>query len=291
MLVRAVEDPKPEAMMPIAVACPYCSLTQTVSEDLSGFEVGCRDCNRVVRVPLMLIGEPSGTDGKARLKSLVDWLSAEYVLDWYANGGTAILIRTGFVCLKIFSAIIILEVLSICIIGWSTEAAHDVATRHLAWFGAIFAAVYLGLYARFSSQWTYLAGLYNQIMATQSVGGIDRSIMALWKAGFIADACELHLAFKTIFATAIYCMLVEEREVRCNFVEDTHKWKGRVPEFIRRLEHALGVEPSKEGEAEALVAECEGKDEQAELGIEPRIRRTPPNRSASKRRGRRGRKG
>jgi hypothetical protein len=36
----------------------------------------------------------------------------------------------------------------------------------IGWIGAIFAAVYAALYARFASQWSYLAGVYNQMRQT-----------------------------------------------------------------------------------------------------------------------------
>ncbi len=35
-------------------------------------------------------------------------------------------------------------------------------------FGAIFAAVYFALYARFASQWSYLANLYNKIKEAET---------------------------------------------------------------------------------------------------------------------------
>lgn len=69
--------------------------------------------------------------------------------------------------------------------------------------GATFGATYAALYTRFSSQWTYLAGLYNQLMATQAHAPIDNDperagIYLAWEAAFIEDADDLHLSTKPI---------------------------------------------------------------------------------------------
>src|SRR5438046_3051938 len=62
--------------------------------------------------------------------------------------------------------------------------------------GVLFAGAYTAFYARFASQWSYLAGVYNQIMAAQ-VRGIPtdpagQNAFDAWQAGFIEDAEELH---------------------------------------------------------------------------------------------------
>ncbi len=68
---------------------------------------------------------------------------------------------------------------------------------------AVFGGVYLALYARFSSQWAYLASLYNQIKQTEATAGVNVDVLASWKAGFIEDAENLHLACKSSFAPVI----------------------------------------------------------------------------------------
>ena len=70
--------------------------------------------------------------------------------------------------------------------------------------GAIFAATYAGLYAKFASQWTYLASLYNQIKAAECSAGCDAKPLAQWKAGYLEDALELHLALKPNVASIIH---------------------------------------------------------------------------------------
>jgi len=77
-------------------------------------------------------------------------------------------------------------------------------SKSIPTFGAIFAACYVALYSRFSSQWTYLANVYNQIKAAETSAETDKKILiAEWKAGFIEDALTLHLAYKPIFSATI----------------------------------------------------------------------------------------
>ncbi len=78
----------------------------------------------------------------------------------------------------------------------------EIATS-LPVFGAIFAAVYFALYARFSSQWTYLSNLYNKIKETEARTCQEicsASVIAAWKADFLEDADDLHLSTKPVFA-------------------------------------------------------------------------------------------
>lgn len=76
------------------------------------------------------------------------------------------------------------------------------------WFGAIFAAAYVALYTRFSSQWLYLANLYNHIFEAEArtagePSGQAAPVLAQWKAGFIEDAEELHLSTKGLFVSVV----------------------------------------------------------------------------------------
>ena len=63
--------------------------------------------------------------------------------------------------------------------------------------------MYAALYSRFASQWTYLAGVYNQIKMAESRTDRDPRKIAEWKAGFIVDAEELHLVRKPLFAEVV----------------------------------------------------------------------------------------
>ncbi|MGH9256831.1 MAG: hypothetical protein ACRD3C_19900, partial [Vicinamibacterales bacterium] len=88
----------------------------------------------------------------------------------------------------------------------------------LPWFGAVFAGMYTALYARFASQWGYLAGVYNQIKAAECRGQCDANALAEWKAGFIEDAQELHLATKPAIAS-ILSVWGRQPNVKAKFIE------------------------------------------------------------------------
>jgi hypothetical protein len=83
--------------------------------------------------------------------------------------------------------------------SWNELGAQTLA--HVTWIGAIFATVYALLYSRFASQWTYLAGVYNQIKAVQLRDQVNGTVLAEWKAGFIEDCDDLHLLRKPMFAS------------------------------------------------------------------------------------------
>ena len=132
-------------------------------------------------------------------------LSCEWLLDSVPNGGAVILLRTLVIALG-------LDVIAAVAVGFLDPTHGGIVTlpflrRELAdklpWFGAIFAVVYAALYTRFASQWTYLAGVYNQIKAAEARNDCDPAKIAEWKAGFIIDAHELHLAQKPLFAEII----------------------------------------------------------------------------------------
>jgi hypothetical protein len=89
--------------------------------------------------------------------------------------------------------------------------------------GAIFAGVYAALYSRFVSQWNYLASFYNQLMhtlVTHTREGRDEEQLIQWKASFVEDAYELHLACKPIFAPMVKSLL-EDSDVRAAFRDST----------------------------------------------------------------------
>ncbi len=89
--------------------------------------------------------------------------------------------------------------------------------EHLPWFGVLFGGIYVALYSRFSSQWSYLASLYNSLMQLECQAPrselkegakLERRAMA-W-AAFIDDAWTMHLAAKPSFSSAIRALLSEE---------------------------------------------------------------------------------
>lgn len=163
----------------------------------------------------------------------VYWLSAEWILENRPNGGGVIAFRAVWISGLFYLVAAALH--SWALSGWSLQFSGAAMGKEigdtLPWFGAMFAAVYAALYTRFSAQWSYLSGVYNQIMATQSQiesDGRDPNTLnkiCLWKAGFAEDADDLHLATKRMFATAVRAVLEDER-VAAAF--DAHTKGGRT---------------------------------------------------------------
>jgi hypothetical protein len=179
-------------------------------------------------------------------KGLIWFASADWMLRGRANGGTVILGRTIFVTAEIFLIAQFLHEISrpdvVLQPSWSRFLC--LVHQHLTWLGAIFGAVYAALYTRFASQWSYLAGLYNQIMEVQSSMNsedINAEKMAMWKAGFLVDADDLHLAYKPMFAGLVRQFLIDDG-IRDVFVE--LNGEERADRLLAGANKALGKEPS-----------------------------------------------
>lgn len=187
-------------------------------------------------------------------RSLVRAVSFEFLLRpaETSNGGGIILLRT------ISSS----TVLYIVVLGL-TQAIDPSRTwqpdwlefrlallDHITWFGAFFAGIYASLLARFGSQWQYLAGLYNQIMAVEARTASDplaKPVIAQWKAGFLHDAFDLHLASKPLFVSVVRRWAKDEA-VREHFIRTTPHGEER----LRRLEalrNYPGLPPEETGTA------------------------------------------
>ena len=137
----------------------------------------------------------------------VTFLSFEWILTTTKrpNGGDIVFLRATLVAVVVYALSIATKH------GLDPDRTSDFSGQALAAeiaaslpvFGAIFAAVYFALYARFSSQWTYLSNLYNKIKETEARTCTDdcsTNIIAAWKADFLEDADDLHLATKRVFA-------------------------------------------------------------------------------------------
>lgn len=98
------------------------------------------------------------------------------------------------------------------------EAAKQVKKFGLVYVG-ILAAVYTALYARFSSQWHYLADVYNQIKSVRANEPVNARQVEEWKAAFIEDADTLHLVNKPLFASIVSAM-GQEPKVLLHLLED-----------------------------------------------------------------------
>lgn len=136
----------------------------------------------------------------------MDWLSGQWILDRMgANGGEVVALRAAFVTLMFV----------VCSIGMQAWVDPDrigpptlIGLREQlmdlsSWIAAFFGAVYLALYSRFVSQWSYLANVYNQIKQAEAADGCKELVIAEWKAGFLEDAEHLHLVAKVSLAPII----------------------------------------------------------------------------------------
>ena len=128
----------------------------------------------------------------------------------HANGGTVIFLRSLLAASVAFAAALIAVNALDPSLSWRFDLhqlEHQLIDRGPRWFGAVFAATYAALYARFASQWNYVAGLYNRIKEAECRRTENPKkrwlAMSQWKAGFIEDADDLHLATKPMFAAVI----------------------------------------------------------------------------------------
>lgn len=153
-------------------------------------------------------------------------LSGEFFLKPRPNGGGVVLARS--ICVTFLLYIVALAAKSstdLCAtLSFSfVELQHDVNDT-IPWAGAIFAGVYAAFYARYSSQWSYLASTYNQLMAakssmSQEVASGNQPLIS-WQAGFVSDAYTLHLDRKPIYMGVIAHLLADENikaEILNNF--------------------------------------------------------------------------
>jgi len=147
-------------------------------------------------------------------KTFTHYFSGEWLLKISgANGGGVILSRSLLVALQLTVVTLISRNL---IDPDLTQCCsyYDFAKQTIEiapWFAAAVGAVYAALYARFSAQWSYLAGVYNQIKQSEvelygagSVKGEALIKLAEWKAGYIEDAHNLHLHAKESVAATIH---------------------------------------------------------------------------------------
>lgn len=173
---------------------------------------------------------------------MISLLSGEWILTRLGldNGGDVVFYRAFWTAIWMFALTLVTQNAIDPSKVWIFDAAQlqrDVADR-LPWFGAIFAAAYAAYYARFSSQWNYLANLYNLIKAAE-VNGVDSAgAMAQWKAGFIEDADDLHLATKRMFAYVIRAW-ADDPDVKSEFIGYTVGHERRLRRLLKRVRAAI----------------------------------------------------
>ena len=181
------------------------------------------------------------------LNKTSELLSAEWLLYWMPNGGGAVFYRSLFITVITYSvAIGILSSTgenSSFSFSWNQLLVEIHQT--VPWIGAIFSGAYIALYARFSSQWSYLTDLYNQQMAVALTleeshfegGSIKSESYARWQAAFVEDAICMHLATKQGISNLIYDLLNDEN-VRQNLDEEIGG--TNVSSLIEKLEKLKG---------------------------------------------------
>ena len=184
---------------------------------------------------------------------LVGFVSGEKpFLEWWGkpNGGTVVFLRSLWVTVFVYFLALGLRSFNA---KWpwcfdKSQYFRDLPET-LPWVGATFAFAYLALYSRFASQSTYLAGVYNQIMATRAqIRGmapteaqrdLDSNVtLAGWSAGFIEDALEMHLATKKLFSVTVWLML-KDPKIYNQFVQSTVDGRKRAQELRRALKKAI----------------------------------------------------
>lgn len=179
-------------------------------------------------------------------ESFVCVLSGEWVLSYYPNGGTAVFLRTTFVTTLVFGTTFLLRARlapgATAALDW--DGFRLTLEETMPWAGAIFAGVYVAFYTRFSTQWGYLANLYNQIMAMAcTLDSSDEDAMGpmrKWKAGFIEDAYELHLYKKEMFA-AVVCSLLSCADIRQCFVDTVADSSKKLTDMEQYFAKAFGI--------------------------------------------------
>lgn len=142
-----------------------------------------------------------------------------FSLEWFLgpqtpNGGAMVLARAIGIALELTALTLlvwnVLDPARAFVFSWTAlwQDLQDLAP----WFAGATGGIYAALYARFSAQWSYLAGLYNQIKQAEIEllsqqppdSPAARLTLAQWKAGYIEDAQELHLHTKSNVAAIIY---------------------------------------------------------------------------------------
>lgn len=172
--------------------------------------------------------------GKIGQIDVISLISAEWLLKTMDNGGAAIAFRSLFISLILFFVSLIIFNYFDNGFEFSADQLRVNVKDKMAWFGAFYGSSYVALYTRFSSQWSYLANLYNLIKQTSCNKGLNEDVMAEWKAGFIEDAEYLHLANKANFASIIYEWCKDE-EVKSKYIEYTPGGEKRFASLQNKI--------------------------------------------------------
>jgi hypothetical protein len=205
--------------------CPFCK-----QNDVAADATRCQHCTGDIGMHELL---NSG---------VIEFVSGEFFLNNRPNGGTVIVFRSLWGATGAYLVALLFKAAIAPAHQWhfDVDAARSLVAETLPWWGAMFAGLYAAFYARFSSQWTYLADVYNQLMAA-SLGASSPSpspdqqrVLDTWWAGFLEDAQELHLATKPMFAGVIRSV-IRRQGVRQAFIDGTAGGASR----LARLEYSV----------------------------------------------------
>lgn len=165
----------------------------------------------------------------------ISFLSGEWMLsNGRPNGGDVVVFRTLWV------GVLLIGVLA-TIRATSSAPCSTIEFIRATWTAAlkmlrepegplIFGVVYAALYARFASQWAYMANLYNLIKQTEVTAPVPTNgakALSQWKAGFIEDALAVHMATKPTIAGVIRAWYAEP-DVKAAFERHTSHHHSKV---------------------------------------------------------------
>lgn len=173
--------------------------------------------------------------------------TGEWVLTRFQipNGGAVVLFRSLFTSLLIFlSALAIINILDPTRTWtFSLPEFRNQVVERFHWLAAAFAANYTAFYARFASQWTYLADLYNRIKEAEATSA-DSVVVAEWKAGFLEDDENLHLIGKTTFVSTAR-VWASDPDVRKCFVDFTPGGEVRYRHLVEKVARSYELVETK----------------------------------------------
>lgn len=131
--------------------------------------------------PRVNVANPPKVSAWEGIGSLLSVLSG-LLLARQPNSGLIVFIRALWITVLVMLLTLILKERLAEGATWYPALPHR-ETRNDPVSGAVFGGAHAALYSRFSSQWTYLAGLYNQIMTTAAQAPLVRSPSAYLRRG------------------------------------------------------------------------------------------------------------
>lgn len=184
------------------------------------------------------------------MDKLISALSGEFLLRHRPNGGTAVFLRSIWVTTLIY--LLVIPIKSYCgehaILQFSAHQLKIEIGETLPWLGAIFAGAYAAFYSRFAAQWNYLATLYNQLVATcvplDKETRDNNEVLNAWRAAFVEDALDLHLARKSMFRSVVVGWL-QRPLVVATFLESTEDGNQRIKDLEKQLDFKAAVPPNR----------------------------------------------